>query len=227
MYIKFKPLAVFWRMIIALGGTVALLLNFNIFSEHPDLSKVQYFINIANILVVVYYFILSFWQINDTKNEKTCLCPWLKGTVTLTACSTCLLGHLFVNNNTIPDWNSNFVINTLYYIIPVMVVIDWVLFDKKGNYKIYFPLIWCIPSFLYAIYVYVSVLVLKTKVGTAAGSMYPYSFFDIDVNGVIHTVAMMLMFAFIIVALGFLFYAVDMLPNKLTGLLSKKKNPEE
>ena len=214
-------------MIIALGGAVSHLLNFNIFSGHPDLSKIQYFINISSILVVVYYFVLSFWQINDTKNEKTCLWPWLKGTIILTSCSTCLLGHLFVNNNTIPDWNSHFVINTLYYIIPIMVIIDWILFDKKGNYKIYFPLIWCIPSFLYAVYVYVSVLVLQKKVGTVANSMYPYSFFEIDANGIMHTVAMMFMFAVIIVGLSFLFYGVDMLPNKLNELLSKNKTVEE
>ena len=70
MYISWKPLAVFWRIIISLTGTVALLFSFGILKADVQLGQIEYFHNIIAIFTIIYYYVLSFWQINNTKKES-------------------------------------------------------------------------------------------------------------------------------------------------------------
>lgn len=234
MYISWKPLAVFWRIIIALTGTVALLFNFGILKANVQLAQIEYFYNIIAILTVTYYYVLSFWQINNTKKEKTCLAPWLKGTLTVSCVGIMIISHFFINNNVVPNWDTYFVANTLHYIIPTMVIIDWLIFDKKGFFKPFFPIIWTIPAILYSVYVYVSVLILNRSVGieksfcypiSNCGS-YPYPFFNMDANGIINTVATLLLLAVILLVIGYLMYGIDIIPGKVSGLISSRKKSE-
>lgn len=233
MHIGFKPLAVFWRMIIALMGTVALLFTF-ISNAKFQTIQLEYFYNLITIVTVIYYYVLSFWQINNTNKDKTCLVPWLKGTITVSSAGMMVISFFFINNHTIPQWDTYLVANAMHYIIPCMVVIDWLFFDKKGDFKPFFPIIWTAPSILYAVYVYVSVLVLERGVGkqgsfcypiTDCGS-YPYPFFNIEANGIINTIAKLLLLAVILVVIGYLMYGIDIIPGKVGGFISSRKKSE-
>ena len=102
MYIGYKPLAVFWRMIIALLGTVALLFNF-ILNAKIQIIQLEYFYNLITIFTVIYYYVLSFWQINNTNKGKTCLVPWLKGAITVSSAGVILVSFFFINNLTTRD----------------------------------------------------------------------------------------------------------------------------
>ncbi|MEE1126246.1 MAG: hypothetical protein U0L18_10010 [Acutalibacteraceae bacterium] len=234
MYISWKPLAVFWRIIISLTGTVALLFSFGILKADVQLGQIEYFHNIIAIFTIIYYYVLSFWQINNTKKEKTCLAPWLKGTITVSYAGIMIISFFFINHHTIPNWDTYFVANTLHYIIPAMVIIDWLLFDKKGFFKLFFPIIWTIPAILYGVYVYVSVLVLNRAVGLEKSfcypikdcGSYPYPFFNVDVNGIINTVATLLLLAVIFLVVGYLMYGIDIIPGKVGGFISSRKKGE-
>lgn len=234
MYIGCKPLAVFWRIIIALSGTVALLFNF-IINTKSQIVQLEYFYNLITIFTVVYYYVLSFWQINNTNKEKTCLIPWFKGAITVSSAGILIISFFFINNITIPQWDKYFVANTMHYIIPIMVIADWLLFDKKGYFKPFFPILWIIPSMLYTTYVYVSVLVLNRSVGAENAfcypisncGNYPYPFFNIDANGIINTVAKLLLLAVILLIVGYIMYGIDIIPNKVGKFISSKKKKEE
>lgn len=233
MYIGLKPLAVFWRMIIALMGTVALLFTFMSNAKFQTV-QLEYFYNLITIITVIYYYVLSFWQINNTNKEKTCLVPWLKGTITVSSAGVLLVSFFFINNHTVPNWDTYLVANTMHYIIPAMVVADWLLFDKKGFFKPFFPIIWTIPSMLYVAYVYTSVLVMERSVGkvgvfcypiTDCGS-YPYPFFNIEANGIINTVAKLLLLAVVLLVIGYIMYGIDIIPSKVGGFISSHRKSE-
>lgn len=233
MYIGYKPLAVFWRMIIALLGTVALFFNF-ILNAKIQVIQLEYFYNLITIFTVIYYYVLSFWQINNTHKEKTCLVPWLKGAITVSSAGVVLVSFFFLNNLTIPLWNTYFIANVMHYVIPIMVIADWLLFDKKGSFKPFFPILWTIPSALYTAYVYISVLVMNRPVGSETkfcypisncGS-YPYPFFNINANGIINTVAKLLLLAVILISIGYIMYGIDIIPRKVGGFISSRKKSE-
>jgi len=232
MYINYKPLAVFLRMIIAMGGTLLLLAALQLFSGEPQLKQLNYYSVIMLLITVIYYYVLSFWQINNTKKDKTCLAPWLKGTLMLSAIASCAVTHFLINGNSIPSWSDNFVNDTVTYILPVVLFVDWLLFDKKGNFKLFFPFIWFIPAVLYTVYVYVAVLVLDKQMNFFAkypypfDDVYPYPFFDIATNGTVTTVATLLMLAVGFIALGFVLFLLDMLPVRFRTFVESKKSSE-
>lgn len=234
MNIGFKPLAVFWRMIIALMGTVALLFNFGIISGKVQSVQLEYFYNLITIVTVIYYYVLSFWQINNTNKDKTCLVPWLKGAITVSSAGVLIISFFFINNHTIPQWDKYLVANTMHYIIPAMVIADWLFFDKKGTFKPFFPIIWTIPSLLYTVYVYTSVLFLHRNVGSESDfcypitgcGIYPYPFFNIDTNGIINTIAKLLLLAVVLILVGYIMYGIDIIPGKVGGFISSRKKSE-
>lgn len=226
MYISYKPVVVFWRILTALGGALGLLLNFGIFSGKIDTLEFQYFTNLSSIAATLYFLVLSFWSINNEEKEKTCLVPWLKSMLTFSMCVTGLIAHFILNRCEIPTGDGTVANNILHYLLPAMVVLDWLLFDKKGNYKVFFPFLWCIPPYLYLIYTYVVVLIMDGTVGKSG--KYPYSFMDIDANGVVTTICLIITLTIAFIALGFIVYGIDKLPEKFTELISKlKPKPKE
>ncbi|MEE0059690.1 MAG: hypothetical protein UE295_02555 [Acutalibacteraceae bacterium] len=234
MYISYKPLAVFWRIIISLTGTIALLFTFGLTQAKFQTIQLEFFYNLITILTVVYYYVLSFWQINDTKKEKTCLLPWLKGMLTVSCAGIFIITYFFINHQQIPRWDNYFIANITHYVIPAMVVIDWFLFDKKGFFKPFFPIIWIIPAMLYTVYSYVSVLVLHRTI-KLEGSFcypisgcgnYPYPFFNMELNGISNTIGKLLLFALVFIVFGYIMYFIDIIPSKVGGFLSSRKKSE-
>ena len=234
MYISWKPLAVFWRIIIALTGTIALLFNFGLAQAKFQTIQLEYFYNLITIITVVYYYILFFWQINNTKKEKTCLAPWLKGAITVSCAGILIITYFFINYRQIPRWDNYFIANITHYFLPAMVILDWLLFDKKGYFKVFFPIIWTIPPMLYTIYSYVSVLVLQRNLNLEKSFCYPitgcgnyaYPFFNIEVNGISNTIGKLLLFSLIFIVFGFLMYLIDIIPGKVSNFISSRKKGE-
>lgn len=227
MYIRFKPLAVFWRIILAVIGTVGLLMDIGIFRGTFIPQRFEYFTTLSNVFVVIYFYVLAFWQISNNDEEKTCIAPWLKGMITLSICVTGLIAHIILNKGVVPSWKEYTALNILHYITPFMVVIDWLFFDKKGNYKTFFPFIWCIPAYVYMIYTYISVLVLKIKVGMRVGSDYPYDFLDIAKNGIATTLSLIVVLTLCFIILGYVFLFIDQFPARFSAFTSKFKKKGE
>ena len=122
----------------------------------------------------------------------------------------------------------------MHYVIPIMVILDWLLFDKKGFFKTFFPILWTIPSALYTAYVYISVLIMNRPVGSKTNfcypinncGNYPYPFFNIEANGIINTVAKLLLLVVVLISIGYIMYGIDIIPRKVGGFISSKKKSE-
>lgn len=62
----------------------------------------------------------------------------------------------------------------VHYVVPIMTISDWLLFDKKGSMKKTSPLIWAIGPLAYFAYI---------MVAAQMGGRYPYPFIDVDMLG--------------------------------------------
>ncbi len=224
MYIRYKPLAVLWRMAIAISGTIALIAKLDLFGGSFSLTSFHYFDILITIVTVIYYFILSFWQVNHPDSEKTCLFPSFKGTLMLSMCLMGLVSYFIVNRGQISDNLSFLWANIIHYALPIVIVLDWILFDKKGSFKIWFPFIWCIPPFFYMTTVYLVVYAFNGRVGDEG--RFPYDFMNISLNGAATTLAIIITMMLAFVIIGFTFFALDQLPQKISSILPKKKSEE-
>jgi hypothetical protein len=109
--------------------------------------------------------------------------------------------------------------------VPIMVVLDTVLFMPRNSFKVFYPLISVIPSLLYWTIVVIRALIARGATGIAEAdwaNYYPYGFTNFD-NG--HSVGGLIgMLAGILVGLiliGYVFYALDKL-HKENGKLTFK-----
>ena len=67
---------------------------------------------------------------------------------------------------------SNFFVHGL---IPILVLIDWIIFSEKGVYRKYDPLKWCIFPIIYSVFIYIRA---SFSITIFNGSLYPYPFYS-------------------------------------------------
>ena len=115
-----------------------------------------------------------------------------------------------------------------HMVLPIMFIVDWILFYEHGKVKWTYPLISAVFPIAYCGYVLIHAAILgfDTSILNSAGSdplIYPYFFFDpakVGYGGIAMWVAILLA-AFI--AVGYLFFGVDRLLYKIQNKKSKKK----
>ena len=93
-----------------------------------------------------------------------------------------------------------------------MTIFDYIIFDKKGFYKIVDPLIWLIIPIIYFTF-----MLIRAKVGSpfSNGSYYPYFIVDIDQYGLKTVLRNIFFIALFFVFLGYIGYFVDRFFNKV------------
>lgn len=206
-----KKLRLIYRILLVLIGLYGLYLN--LFGGHANmLELLHYFTILSNILVVLFFLFLII------KNKSNRDYPHLKGAITMSITVTFLIFHFLLRptlfNMSGGSYNlyspSNLIV---HYIVPIMTILDWILFDTKGRYKIFDPIIWLIIPFVYFIVMTINGLLGYTFTG---GSHYPYFFMDWDKLGAVNV---LLYVFFIIVSftiLGYIYYGIDLLlDNKI------------
>lgn len=177
---------------------------------------------IQSNMLCLFYFIWSFY-INLRYREEPLQvytpAPRLKGAVTFCITVTLLIYNFILAPVQFSMGNGAVVYSVgnilVHYVVPVMVVLDWLMFDKKGAWRIYDPFLWLGIPYAYFLFAIVRAQVRGLIPGTQ--SRYPYEFIDIDRYGWqevgVHVVKLTLIFLLI----GFLYVCIDHLFAKVAG----------
>ena len=138
--------SIVYKIIIIIIGALAVLHGFFYDNFKLDIETAYYFTYQSNILVITYFIL----DIINILNKKETFHPRFKGAVTTSITLTFLIYH-FLLSPTAEDYKGIFYIRNiiLHYIVPIMTIFDYVIFDKKGAYKIVDPLIWLIIPIIY------------------------------------------------------------------------------
>ncbi len=95
----------------------------------------------------------------------------------------------------------------VHYAIPLMVILDWLLFDPKPAYGPTDPLVWLGIPLAYFVFA-----VLRAQLGgelRGVNSRYPYFFMDIDALGLGPVLLNVLLLAVGFLAIGYVLFGVD------------------
>jgi hypothetical protein len=99
----------------------------------------------------------------------------------------------------------------LHYIVPIIYVVDWILFFPKDKTTWKLPLISLFWPIIYCIFVYIRAF-FGSEFYTGYGmSKYPYIFLDIDKIGILSVCLWILGLAVAHISLGYLFIAINKL----------------
>lgn len=216
MFVKNKTLSVLLKALTALAGLTGLIIQFGIFEGKMNFPMFNYFTVLSNLFAVVYFILAIAWLLKkDRKSEETTAFPAVKGMATVAVTLTMLvvhfmLGPMFVN----ASGAFGLSLTLLHYVLPLMTIADWLLFDQKGQMKAYFPFVWLIAPFFYLVYA-----MIASQIGDGIGFLnktrYPYPFLDIDKLGIPTVTITVLCMSLGLVALGYLLWLADYLLGKV------------
>ncbi|MEA5050890.1 MAG: Pr6Pr family membrane protein [Oscillospiraceae bacterium] len=207
MRIRCKPLSVLFKGAIALIGTACLLVQMGLLRGEFSLAPMRYFTLLSNLLCVIYSACAAVWLLRDPRRGgDEVFCPALKGIQLMGITVTGLIAHFLLAGNFTMGGPDALAIRGLHYVVPVLVLLDWLLFDRKGWMKPLSPLLWTVfPLAYFAL----ALIAGAARLSDFGGSRYPYPFIDVDARGlpaVLLTAAVLLAF---FIALGYGFYFAD------------------
>jgi hypothetical protein len=141
--------------------------------------------------------------------------PALKGAVTLYVAITGLVYHLVLTNQAsgfamapveraLPDAIGNQLLHT---VVPLLAVLDWLLFDERGRFRWRYALYWLAFPLGYLAFALVRGLVVDR---------YPYPFINVNDLGYDGVAVSTVVFAVAFWILGLLFVAIDRWGGRLT-----------
>ncbi|MGN0807117.1 MAG: Pr6Pr family membrane protein [Candidatus Coproplasma sp.] len=110
---------------------------------------------------------------------------------------------------------------TMHLILPIMFIVDWILFYDHGKTKWYYPLLCVIMPAVYLVFIFVRAAILPE--GTTA-TVYPYFFLNVDKIGVGGVVGWICALVAVFVFIGYIFYAADNSKRIIGFFKSRKKS---
>ena len=137
--VVFLLLEVYALLTVAGNELTSLIMEFKYFHVLAN------FLGAAMIALVLIYNLLKF---KNFKRYETPF-PRLKNGIAVSML-TVMFSHLMFSNG---SYSTGFYNMVLFYIGPIMLLVDWILFERKGKLRVTDPLLWLILPFLYFAYV--------------------------------------------------------------------------
>ena len=146
MYIKSQNLKQLYRIIFLLCCEAGMILQYIDSLRRGNADTLLYYYTVqSGILCFLYFFFLAVF---NPKKEKAVI----RGAVTMCIAVTAI-AYLFMPNGAKEAAASDKAFYTgyilMHYIVPLMVILDYLLFFPKGLYKALHPLCWLILPYLY------------------------------------------------------------------------------
>lgn len=174
---------------------------------HPPI----FYTTLSGLICFIYFFIGFirgvFFQIQGRDDENFFLFPRFKGSVTIVITVTLLVYHFFVYEGPVLSIDTDIYNVIKHYIVPIMVIAHYFLFDTKGIYKAIDPIIWLVIPTLYFTWVNIKAASLTEPYWD--GKFYPYGFIDLTLHSVTEVaITVVILFVFFTV-LGYALYFID------------------
>ena len=100
--------------------------------------------------------------------------------------------------------------NLLVHVVsPILVLLDYVLFDEKGNFKYYYPIIWLFLPLGYVIYVYSYSARGGGFYGIGGSREFAYIFLDYNQIGYVGVFKSIIIIALLILLVSYIFVFLD------------------
>lgn len=173
----------------------------------------NYYTVLSNALCFIYFLISLVVNIRRLAHKRhvDTWRPRLEGAVVFAITVTFLIYNFILRPEAFKmGGGANFysVLNMVqHYIVPWMVILDWLLFCPKGRWRRYDPASWLLIPLVYFIYILIRAPFAGNIAGTS--SPYPYSFIDIQAHGVAAVTVNVLWAALGMLVLAYLMYFID------------------
>ena len=199
-----------YRILLVIVAAIALYLNFNLFG----VKGLLYFTNLSNLLCLIYFTILIVLTLLKKVNRNDTYYI-IKGMITMAITIKMFMYNLVLSGD---DGMGAFTghqleCNLVHLIVPLMVILDYIIFGEKGNLKKEYPIIWSLILIIYQLFVIIYVALGGTFMDNLT---YPYFYMDINEYGTLG-----IMFNLLIIYIFFVGYGT--IVQKIDNWLGKRK----
>ena len=196
----------------------------NLIKTTSIISMISYYTIQSNIICLISFIYFVYLEIrNKTKNDRYYL---IKGAITVAILITGIIYRfaLIPNNfqmdvsNAVTSKNiSNIFVHT---VSPVMILLDYILFDEKGHLKISYSLYWLLIPINYVIYVYIYGSLGGKFYNIGGSERFAYFFLDYVQIGIKKVIAFDFSMIVFILIISLLLVYIDKIIDKI-----KKEEP--
>lgn len=204
-----------YRIFYILIGLIGLSIQLGIFSGTFYISSLNYYTILSNILCVVYFSFRLYYDYTKaphTPFRRFVMSRLTKYCVTMCITLTFLVYHFLLASAWHSDstgLNLSYIGNYIvHYIIPVMTILDFFIFDRKReNIRWSAPFVWMIVPLAYFVFILLRAPIFGNIGNTS--SPYPYNFIDFTIQpvGSVITNVLLLIVSFVII--GYIFLLID------------------
>jgi len=216
MYINNRVLALVYRLIAFILGSLAISFDFGLFDGEFKSGNFLYFTIISNIVCAIFFGILLIKTIYDIRNSgvygSSNILFHIRGEILISILLTMSVYHFILvpyalNSN--PYQSLKIVDIIFHYVMPMLTLFDWILFDEKGKFKWYDPLMWTIGPYVYLVVIFVQSGMNNIARVEANIGKYVYAFLDVDVIGISNVTINILSLTVAFIIIGYLIYGFD------------------
>ena len=192
-------------------GLIGIIASLGIFDDvlNPRWDFYVHFTNLSNYLCIG----IVFAELAETAKKKADsyvnTAPFLKFIGVLAILLTFLVFNFLLAGQPDRDPQANWRIASISFhvILPVMYVLDWLLFYEHKKVRWFYPLTSVVFPLLYVTFVYVRAAIVNFN--PEVPYLYPYFFLNLETQGVAGVAKWVVMLFLGFIALGYIFYGID------------------
>ncbi|MCQ2752218.1 MAG: Pr6Pr family membrane protein [Coriobacteriales bacterium] len=227
MIIKNRILNIIFKTIIFLISGLGVACSLGFLKPALSLDSLCFFTVLSGVLIAIYFLIDVIYLIKNANQagEPNEFSPTFKHIALLASLLTGIIANTLLVGVNVPTELPDIVsMHCLHEITPILVLVDFIFFEKHGNIKVRDPFIWLVFPIAYLIFAELGAGPLALDLNPMdITTCYPYPFLDPTLAGV-QTVAIYV-FAMRVgyIAIGFAHFGIDKEIAKIKKLRFKAK----
>lgn len=178
-----------WLTLAAFGAT-----SWRLFSTWPLFIGSLYFCLAAIMLI---------FRRRDTADLTPC--AMLDGLLIVAFIVQGVVAIVCAVNHYVTPSLTGFAAILIYYLLPVLALLDWCLFNRKGQWRVADPFYWLALPLSYAAIIICTANILPSSTAL----LYPVAFLDYNTNGFWEMLAWLSLISLLILILGYILVILD------------------
>lgn len=194
-------------------GLIGIVASLGVFDDvlHLRWDFYVHFTNLSNYLCIGVVLAELIQTAKKKADSYVSRVPFLKFIGVLAILLTFLVFNLLLAGQPDRDPQANWRVAsiTFHVILPILYVLDWLLFYEHKKVRWYYPIASVVFPLAYVIFVYIRAAILNFN--PDAPYIYPYFFLNLETQGVAGVAKWVAILFVGFIALGYIFYGIDKL----------------
>lgn len=208
--IKNRVTQLVFQTVYCVLAVIGFLNSLGYFSAKFNGEFYVYYTNLSNYICMGFMFVVLVNTIKSANKKEDGYCdvsPKFNFMCVIMIMVTFFVYNiLLANENTVVEYFTSISNMLMHVILPIMFVLNWVLFYEHNSLKWFYPLLCVIMPLLYVCFILIRATFLK---GATNVTVYPYFFLNVEKLGWGGFAMWILVLLVVFVALGYLLYVLD------------------